>query len=85
MGSLATIYNLADPNAIQATIAQTISPIQAYSFMLFCLLYSPCVATLATIRSESKSVQFTLVSLVYGLVVAWVVSFVFYQGANLLI
>ena len=84
VGSLATIYSLSDPNAIQATIAQTISPIQAYSFMLFCLLYSPCVATLATIRSEAKNVSFTFFSVVYGLVLAWVVSFIFYQGANLL-
>lgn len=85
VGSLATIYSLADPNAIQATLAQTISPIQAYSFMLFCLLYSPCVATLATIRSEAKNVSFTFFSVVYGLVLAWVVSFLFYQGANFLI
>ncbi|ACB49384.1 ferrous iron transport protein B [Crocosphaera subtropica ATCC 51142] len=83
VGSLATIYHLADPGAIQATLAQTISPIQAYSFMLFCLLYSPCVATLATIRSEAKSVKFTLFTVVYGLVLAWVVSFIFYQVASL--
>ncbi|HAC64278.1 MAG TPA: ferrous iron transporter B [Cyanothece sp. UBA12306] len=84
VGSLATIYSLADPSAIQATLAQTISPIQAYSFMLFCLLYSPCVATLATIRSEAKNVKFTFFSVVYGLVLAWVVSFIFYQGASLI-
>jgi ferrous iron transport protein B len=84
VGSLASIYHLADPNAVQATLAQTISPIQAYSFMLFCLLYTPCLATVATIRSESKSIRFTLVSIVYGLVLAWVVSMLFYQGARLL-
>ncbi len=82
VGSLATIYNLTDPNAVQATLAQTISPIQAYSFMLFCLLYTPCLATVATIRSESKSIRFTLVSVIYGLILAWVVSTLFYQGAR---
>ncbi|PMB32684.1 ferrous iron transporter B [Fischerella thermalis CCMEE 5208] len=84
VGSLATIYNLTDPNAVQATLAQTISPIQAYSFMLFCLLYTPCLATVATIRSESKSIQFTFLSVTYGLIWAWVVSTLFYQGARLL-
>lgn len=84
VGSLATIYNLIDPNAVQATLAQTISPIQAYSFMLFCLLYTPCLATVATIRSESKSIQFTFLSVTYGLIWAWVVSTLFYQGARLL-
>lgn len=84
VGSLATIYNLTDPNAVQATLAQTISPIQAYSFMLFCLLYTPCLATVATIRSESKSIQFTFLSVTCGLIWAWVVSTLFYQGARLL-
>lgn len=84
VGSLATIYNLTDPNAVQATLAQTISPIQAYSFMLFCLLYTPCLATVATIRSESKSIRFTFLSVTYGLIWAWVVSTLFYQGARLL-
>ncbi|MFS0513551.1 hypothetical protein ACEYW6_02350 [Nostoc sp. UIC 10607] len=84
MGSLASIYHLADANAVQATLAQTISPIQAYSFMLFCLLYTPCLATVATIRSESKSIRFTLISIVYGLGLAWVVSTLFYQGARLM-
>jgi ferrous iron transport protein B len=84
VGSLATIYNLADPNAVQATIAQTISPIQAYSFMLFCLLYTPCLATVATIKSESKSIRFTLLSVAYGLTLAWIVSTLFYQGAKFL-
>ncbi|MBD2560138.1 MULTISPECIES: ferrous iron transporter B [Nostoc] len=84
VGSLASIYHLADANAVQATLAQTISPIQAYSFMLFCLLYTPCLATVATIRSESKSIRFTLISIVYGLGLAWVVSTLFYQGTRLM-
>ncbi|WP_066380475.1 ferrous iron transporter B [Anabaena sp. CA = ATCC 33047] len=83
VGSLASIYHLADPNAVQTVISQTISPIQAYSFMLFCLLYTPCLATVATIKSESKSIRFTVLSLVYSLTLAWVVSTLFYQGARL--
>jgi ferrous iron transport protein B len=84
VGSLASIYHLADPNALQATLAQTISPIQAYSFMLFCLLYTPCLATVATIQTESKNTRFTFISIVYGLGFAFVVSTLFYQGTKLL-
>ncbi|OCQ91322.1 ferrous iron transporter B [Nostoc sp. MBR 210] len=84
VGSLASIYHLASTDAVQATLAQTITPIQAYSFMLFCLLYTPCLATVATIKSESKSIKFTLVAIAYGLGLAWVVSTFFYQGARLL-
>ena len=40
-----------------------ITPLQSMSFMLFCLLYTPCVATVAAIWSE-RSVKLTLLSLI---------------------
>lgn len=56
------------------------NPIVAFSFMLFVLIYIPCIATLATIHSETKSWRWTLFSACYSLVLAWIVSFVFYQS-----
>ena len=53
------------------------------SIMLFTLLY-PCLATVATLQSESKQIRFTALSLVWSLGVAWLVSFAFYQGARAL-
>ena len=47
--------------------------------MLFVLIYIPCLATLATIYNETKSWKWTLFSVVYSLILAWLVSFVFYQ------
>lgn len=58
--------------------------VQAYSFMLFVLLYTPCLSTVATIRSESKSWGYTLFSVAWALGLAWVSSFVFYQTARYL-
>jgi len=52
--------------------------------MLFILLYTPCLSTLATQLSESRSWQFTGVSLSWSLGLAWLASFSFYQGARLL-
>ncbi|ORX53765.1 hypothetical protein BCR36DRAFT_582038 [Piromyces finnis] len=59
-----------------------LDPIGAYSYMLFTLLYFPCVATIATIGYEAgwKWAGFVVT---YSLVLAWVVSAVFYRIAKL--
>ena len=60
---------------------QVFTPIIAYSFMLFALLYFPCIATLSAIRREIGS-RWMLLSLTYSTTVAWLVSFIFYQTAT---
>lgn len=46
-------------------------PLNAYCFMLFCLLYVPCVATVATVKKESGSWAFTLKMIAFELALAW--------------
>jgi ferrous iron transport protein B len=50
--------------------------------MLFTLIYTPCLSTIATLHNESKSWRFTLASLAWPLALAWTCSFVFYQVAS---
>jgi len=83
IGALAVIYGMED-NALMTTIAGQIDWVQAYSFMLFTLIYTPCLSTIATLRAEAKSAWFTTLSLVWPLALAWTVSAVFYQSARLL-
>ena len=52
--------------------------------MLFTLLYTPCLATVATLQSESKQLKFTMLSLGWSLGLAWLVSLAFYQCARAL-
>ncbi|MDM7325576.1 MAG: ferrous iron transport protein B [Thermosynechococcus sp. Uc] len=78
IGALAVIYHLSG-TALQQAIAQELTPLQAYSFMLFTLLYTPCLSTLATLWSESKRWQFSLFATLYALGMAWVVSGSVYQ------
>ncbi len=59
------------------------TPVSAVSFLLFTLLYTPCIAAVATIRRELKSTWRTLGVVVMQCGVAWVVSFAFYQIASL--
>lgn len=70
--------------ALNGYLATQMDGVQAISFMLFILLYTPCLSTLATQLSESRSWQFTGVSLSWSLGLAWLASFSFYQGARLL-
>jgi len=83
IGAIVAMTGL-DGAALNGYMATQMDAIQAISFMLFILLYTPCLSTLATQLSESRSWKFTGISLAWSLSLAWVVSFCFYQGARLL-
>ncbi|NOQ93778.1 MAG: ferrous iron transport protein B [Methylophaga sp.] len=83
IGALAVIYGLEGSSLMQG-IAQQIDWVQAYSFMLFTLIYTPCLATIATLRAEAKSGWYTALSLAWPLTLAWSVSTAFYQSARYL-
>ena len=69
---------------MSGALAQQLDWVQAYSFMLFTLIYTPCLSTIATLRNESKSIGFMWLSIAWSLALAWLLSFVFYQGARAL-
>ncbi len=81
IGALAVIYGMGGDD-LSRLLAQKLDWVQAYSFLLFTLIYTPCLATLSTIKQESKSWRFTLLTVFWPLLLAWVVSFLFYQGAR---
>lgn len=83
VGSLAVIYGL-QGDALSQQIASNIDWVQGMSFMLFTLIYTPCLSTIATLKSESKSSGFMWLSLAWSLMLAWLVSFAFYQTARAL-
>lgn len=53
--------------------------LNAFCLMVFCLLYIPCAATLATIHRESGSVKWTGLVALFQLATAWIVTFAVYQ------
>lgn len=57
------------------------NPIVAYSFMLFILLYFPCIAALVAIKREAGT-RWMVFEIIYTTGVAWLVSFIFYQIAT---
>ena len=58
------------------------NPVVAYSFMLFILLYFPCIAALAAIKREAGT-KWMIFEIFYTTGVAWLISFIFYQLATL--
>jgi ferrous iron transport protein B len=58
---------------------EDLSPLAAYCYLLFVLLYFPCIATLAAIKHETNSWRWAMTSAVYTTCLAWVVSAVVYQ------
>ena len=61
-----------------------ISPLVGYCYLLFVLLYFPCIATIVAIKNETSSWRWAIFAAVYTTVVAWVVSAAVYQVGMLL-
>lgn len=64
--------------------ADGITPLVAFCFLLFVLLYFPCIATIAAIKNESSSWKWSLFTVFYTTGLAWVVSAVVYQVGRLM-
>lgn len=60
------------------------TPLAAFSYLVFILLYIPCVAAVSTIYRETNSLRWTVFSAAWQLVAAYVVSMVVYQAGRLL-
>ncbi|WP_462408884.1 ferrous iron transport protein B [Neobacillus sp. Marseille-QA0830] len=77
------IYFAPNDASLQGLLSNFYTPLSAYSFMVFILLYIPCLATTATIYKETGSKKWTAFALGYALVIAYVLSFIIYQGGKL--
>lgn len=92
VSSFAVLFGVANANSqagMQAIVQNIQSmnpdfgPLNAFSLMLFCLLYVPCIATVATIKKESGSWKFTAGMMAFQLMFAWTVSTIVFQAGRL--
>lgn len=72
---ISTLSVLAVGSGEAPALSQLFTPLTAFTFLVFCLLYPPCVAALATIRREMNSGWVTLAMIGYQLFAAWCVAF----------
>ncbi len=71
--------------ALPAALSHMLTPMAAFSFLIFTLIYSPCVAAISAIRRELNSDLAALGVVVYQTAFAWVCAFLVYQAGSLLI
>jgi len=79
VSSLSVIYNGSEEGRAQNKNILPIAPLNAFVYMLFVLIYFPCLATLAAIKKETGRWKYALFSACYSTGLAWVVCFLIYQ------
>lgn len=85
MGVLYAVDDEEESGALERILAESgMSALSALSMMIFVLLYLPCLATVSAVRRETGSVRWMLFSIVYSTSVAWLASFIVFQGGTLL-
>ncbi len=70
--------------ALGARLGAEFTPASALGFLVFVLLYCPCIATLAAIARETRSWKYAAFSAVYNTVLAWLMAFIVYRLARLI-
>jgi ferrous iron transport protein B len=65
--------------SMSTRLRSVFTPLTAYVFMAFCLIYTPCLATIAVIKRETNSWKWTAFAVGYAIALAWVVAFLIYR------
>jgi ferrous iron transport protein B len=91
VASFGILFGIADINTASGMtqLSDILQPLgfgslNAFSLMLFCLLYTPCAAAVGVIAKELKSVKLTVFTILFQLVIAWVVATIVYQIGSLI-
>ncbi len=92
VSSMAVLFNIVNANSSTgmkefSIVLQEIGfgSRNAFCLMVFCLLYIPCAAALATIQKESQSWGWMCFVAIFQLVIAWFVTFLIYQMSGFLV
>ncbi|MGN0242624.1 MAG: ferrous iron transport protein B [Lachnospiraceae bacterium] len=92
VSSMSVLYGIANISSAagMATMSALLGEngfgaLNAYALMVFCLLYIPCTATIATMKRETNSWKWTVGALILQLGVAWAMATLVYQIGSLLI
>jgi ferrous iron transport protein B len=80
VSSLAVLTGAVSALSLEAALPGLLTPLQAYSFLVFCLLYTPCVAAIGVAGKELSSNLAMATMVLRQTAIAWIVSFVIYQA-----
>ena len=79
----AEVQDSAGGTSLQAALQKAVTPAGALAYMVFILLYFPCVATFIAIRNETGSWKWAIITAVYTIVLAWLAAFATFHIAGL--
>ena len=69
---------------LQRALTQSVTPAAALAYMVFILLYFPCIATFVAIKNESGKWKWAIMTAVYTILIAWLAAFITFRLASLL-
>jgi ferrous iron transport protein B len=84
VSTLSILTNVGESSELSTVLPKLFTPLSAYSFLVFTLLYMPCVAAFAATRREWGNWRGTLGVVAFQTTVAWVMSFLVFQIGSLL-
>ncbi|RPJ95344.1 ferrous iron transport protein B [Rummeliibacillus sp. TYF005] len=84
VSSMNIIYHAPNMDSLQGLLTQAYNPLSSFTFIVFILLYVPCLATVGTIKKETGSTKWTYFAVVYALILAYIIALIIYQGGKLL-
>lgn len=83
VSTLAVLSHTSGDGSVFSLLSHIFSPLSAFSFMIFCLLYIPCIATLAAVKKQTGSWRCCLTMVFLQISTAWLISFSLYSTGNL--
>ena len=83
VSTLGVMYS--DDGTLQQALVRSVSPAGALAYMVFILLYFPCIATFIAIKNEGGGWKWAIITAVYTLALAWTAAFITFKVASLFI
>ena len=82
---VSTLAVLTGGTGVNAALSNMFTPIAAFSFLTFALLYTPCIAAISAVKREMNSALAAFGVVVFQILTAWVAAFIVYNIGNFII
>ena len=81
-GSADEANHNSEETRLQRALVKSVTPAGALAYMVFILLYFPCIATFVAIRNESGGWKWAILTAIYTIILAWIMAFATFQIAS---
>ena len=85
VSTFAVLLGASDAGSVIPLLSQMFTPLSAFSFLTFTLLYMPCVAAMAAVKREMGGWRSAALVMTFQTVTAWIVAFIVYQVGMLIL